>query len=183
MNKKMMLIRGARLLQALDEMTLIDLEQSIVSGFPATTKRQHATNVVRVNQLKIIPFDQTGNLQVDAVARGDGKNYDTKILFDQIEYLDEETPTSVTFMGSDRQEYTIEKIDLASSNVKLSCNCLDFHYRFAYWNKSNDVLLGTPPPPYRRKTNRPPVNPNKVPGVCKHLIKTVEALRQAGLVD
>jgi hypothetical protein len=39
-------------------------------------------------------------------------------------------------------------------------------------------LEGNPPPPYIKKTNRPPVNPKKSLGGCKHLIALADKLTQ-----
>lgn len=60
--------------------------------------------------------------------------------------------------------------ELEERDVKVSCNCKDFYWRFAYWNAENDTLLGPRPRPYTKLTNRPPVNPTKTPGICKHII-------------
>lgn len=182
----MKLVRGARILQAInyiEEMTLVDLEKSIVTGFPATTKRQHATDPVQIVQLKLNPYTHTTDLLAEAVANSGGRKYDTKVLFLDVTYEDEDTNNNITFVATDGDNYHIVPISLSTCNVKVRCNCLDFYYRFANWNGRDEALYGNPPPPYRRKTqNRPPVNPDQVPGLCKHVIKTVQSLREAGLV-
>ena len=180
-------LRGARLSQwadeQLDEVTLADLERDTVTGFPNTTKRQHATDPVQIVQMNLTPARPTGDLLCDCAAKSGPKTYDTKILFLEVNYEDEDTPTNVTFTATDGDAYNITPISLSESNVKVRCDCLDFRWRFSVWNDNQDALYGNPPPPYRRKTDtRPPANPNRTPGVCKHVIKTVKALRQAGLI-
>lgn len=184
--KNMKFLRGARLLQwtkqSLEEVTLTDLQRNIVTDFPNTTKRQHATDPVQIVEMKLSPAIPTGDLLCDCAAKSENKVYDTKILFLQVNYEDDDTPQNVTFTGADGETYNITPISLTKSNVKVRCDCLDFRWRFSVWNDSRNALYGDPPPPYQKKTDRPPVNPNQTPGICKHLIKTVDALGQAGLI-
>jgi hypothetical protein len=188
--KNFKFIRGARLLQwaeedeTLEEVTLSDLERDTVSGFPNTTKRQHATDPVQITQMKLVPARPTGDLICDATAKSGPKTYDPKILFLDTTFEDEDTRTNVTFTAVDGDAYNIQPISLTRSNCKVTCNCLDFHYRFNNTNADKSALYGRPNPPYQPKpdSNRPSVNPNKVGGLCKHLISTIQALRQSGLV-
>jgi hypothetical protein len=187
--KNFKFVRGARLLQwaeedeKLDEVTLSDLERDTVSGFPNTTKRQHATDPVQITQMKLVPARPTGDLICDAEAKSGPKTYDPKILFLDTIFEDEDTRTNVTFTAVDGDAYNIQPISLTRSNCKVTCNCLDFRWRFSVWNDDRGALYGKPPPPYQRKTEtRPPANPNRTPGICKHLVKLTQALRQAGLV-
>jgi len=186
--KNFKFLRGARLLQwsedeHLEEVTLNDLERDTVFGFPNTKKRQHATDPVQITQMNLTPAKPTGDLICDAVAKSGPKTYDPKILFLEVQFEDEDTQSNVTFTASDGDTYNIIPISLSKSNVKVTCNCLDFRWRFSTWNDNQDVLYGKPPPPYQRKTDtRPPANPNKTPGICKHLIKMTKALRQANLI-
>jgi len=175
-------IRGARVLQQIDETSIEDLRQNIEQGFPKTTKRQYATDPVHIVSMKMQPFTQTGDLKIDASAKSGEKVYNPEIIFNNVEFSKEDTDSNITFVGSDNEEYNITPINLANKNVKVKCNCMDFRWRFAVWNSNDDSLIGNPPPPYRKKTDRAPANPQRVPGVCKHLIKTISALRDAGMV-
>jgi hypothetical protein len=190
MTENFKFLRGARLLQwcdqhdTLEEVTLQDLEHDTVFGFPNTTKRQHATDPIHITKMQLVPAVPTQDLICNGTAQSSGKTYDPKILFLQVEYQDDDTRSNVTFKGSDGKDYNIQPISLARSNVKVTCNCLDFRWRFSVWNDNQDALYGDPPPPYQRKTTtRPPANPNRTPGICKHLIKMTQNLRQAGLVS
>lgn len=183
---RLRIIRGDKFVKALlhlEETTYAELEQQTIKGFPYTVKRQHATDPIRVVQLKLIPFTKTNDLKVVSVINSDGKKYDNTILFKDVVYEDSDQDDNVTFTASDGDTYNIEPIALSGSEVEVHCNCLDFRWRFSMWNSDDGSLYGQPPPPYRKKTNRPPVNPDRVPGVCKHLIKTIESLKQAHLVD
>lgn len=176
--------RGSRILEAiaLEEATLPELEKNIVFGFPETKKRQHATDSVSIRQLKLTPYKNTTDLLSTAQANSEGNTYDPKILFLRVEYEDEDNNENVTFTASDGDSYNMRPISLKKSNVKVSCTCMDFYWRFAVHNNNADSLYGDVPPPYQKKTDRPPVNPKKVPGICKHLIKTIKSLRDAGLI-
>jgi len=189
MNEKLEFIRGARLLQwsedseTLEEVTLNDLERDTVFGFPNTTKRQHATDPVQITATKLVAAVPTNDLKCDATAKSGPKTYDPKILFLDVEYQDQDTNENVTFTGADGKTYNIIPVSLLNSNVKVTCNCLDFRWRFSVWNDDRGALYGDPPPPYQRKTDtRPPANPNRTPGICKHLIKLTQSLRQSGLI-
>jgi hypothetical protein len=59
---------------------------------------------------------------------------------------------------------------------------MDFYWRFATWNNRDDALIGNPPPRYRKKTDRPPVNPQKVSGACKHIMKLIVILKNDGVI-
>ncbi len=53
-------------------------------------------------------------------------------------------------------------------------NCPDFQFRFSWEDRAQQALYGGPPKVYTRKTpppplGRPEVNPEFIPGICKHL--------------
>lgn len=193
---KMLFMRGARMLQILDEhnnditdqideTTYQELERKTHAFVPKTKKRQYATDPIQIVQLKIIPYIGTKALYIKGLARNptSGKKYDTQVFFSQVEYENENTPENITFMANDQKEYNIQPIDLATNNIRVRCNCLDFYHRFALWDFNDGSIFGAKPKPYRRKTvHYPPVNPQQTPGVCKHIIKTITALQHAKMV-
>lgn len=178
--KKHRVVRGERILQALEEETTYnELRQNIQRGFPDTRKRQYATGEVNVTNIQYVPI--AGGLQVNSRSRSNGHDYNQVIIFTNVAHNDGGEGT--TFMGTDGREHTVEPIPLQGTRVKVNCSCLDFHYRFAAWNYNDDALAGAKPPLYQRKTtDRPPANPARVSGVCKHLIKLVDALKGNGLI-
>lgn len=177
-------LRGTRLLQMLNEVsTYPKLNTNIERGFPNTTKRQHATQPVVVTNISYVPYLRNKSLQLAGNARSNGRVYSPTIQFLNVEYQNTDLDTNVTFTATNGQEYHCSQIVLANNNVKVRCNCLDFYYRFAFYNKTDGSLFGRSPRPYIRKTNtRPPANPDKVPGVCKHVIKLLQALEHAKLI-
>lgn len=197
MEEKFWLIRGARLVQQLaeeekklqqeeqlDEVSSApELDTNIRSAWPNTRKRHNATGEVTVANIQYIPYIGMKMLHVKASTVSNGHAYNQAIQFQRVFFDPTDTPENATFKASDGEDYHIRPLDLAAHNVKVRCNCLDFHFRFANYNAEDKSLVGKPPPPYQRKTlNRPPVNPDQVPGMCKHLLKVVQTLQQYGLI-
>lgn len=185
---KYIIVPGEEIQTSLDESaTYDDLYNNITTEFPDTTKREKATNEVNVSTVKLIPVRTTaegGALQVVASTRSNSHEYKQNMLFSDMEYEQEDTPENITFQATDGQEYHVKPILLTGNRIRVNCNCMDFYYRFAQWNYNNGTLMGRKPPIYRRKTDtRPPVNPGQVDGMCKHLIKVCDRLRQQGLIQ
>lgn len=187
------IIRGARILQQIEQEKLLDerssyqeLERRTITAFPRTRKRQHATGPVQIVQTLFTPYIGTRNLLVRGQARsGTYRNvfYKPMLFFNEIQYEKEGSNQNVTFKASDNEDYHIQPIDLTDNIVRVRCDCLDFYFRFAPWDFSNDDLYGPKPKPYVRKTTHyPPVNPTRSPGICKHVMKLVHALRDARLL-
>lgn len=167
----------------IDESSLVDLEQSAVRGFPATTKRQHLTGPIHMTGLEITPYVPSKQLRCEAKMQNGGNTYNCVIQFDGVTFEDEDMPTNVTFTATDGEDYNIIPANARNNDVLVRCNCLDFYYRFAVYNQNDGSLYGNPTPPYQRKTNnRPPANPGKVPGLCKHLMKFADFLHQTKIV-
>lgn len=167
--------------------TIPDLERDIEVGFPRTTKRQHSTDTIRVSQLQIVPYVGTKSVYFKALCLNTdgGHKYNTQLFIGGgANFETEETDDTVKFTASNGHEYNMHPISLTTQYVRVRCDCLDFQHRFAHYDHADNSLWGPAPAPYQRQTtDRPPVNPNQVTGMCKHLIKTVDALKQAGFVE
>lgn len=168
-------------LQILNEASTINkLEQNVVQNFPDTSKRQNAVGEVSVGTITYTPYPEQSTLKVEAQTRSNQHNYQTVCQFDNVQFTNDGSGVQAT--GTTGEQFTLQPIDLNASNVKVRCSCLDFHWRFSMWNAKDDSLYGEPPGLYQKKTDRPPVNPNQVPGVCKHLIRLIDRLGTSGLV-
>lgn len=140
--------------------------------------RKQGSTKVQVVRTIFLPSVDNDTLEVRATTNTKQQRYRTSMMFDEIEYVDEPSNTAVEIMGTDGRKYYLKRIPLNNVDVKVKCTCLDFYYRFAVWNSGDESLIGKPPPPYIRKpgSTRPRVNPSKVPGVCKHIIKLTDKL-------
>lgn len=177
------LIRGARVIQQLEEAsTEQQLRQNVVSAFPDTKKRHNATGEVAVQNIQYIPYVGTKMLHVRSSATSNGHLYQQSIQFNGVMFEGGDTDANITVPTADGGEQSLQPMNLAEHNVKVRCSCLDFYYRFANYNSQDKSLIGKAPPVYVKKTNRPPVNPTRVPGMCKHLLRLVEELQKAGVV-
>jgi hypothetical protein len=74
----------------------------------------------------------------------------------------------------------IKPIAVYEKAIMVRCDCHDFRWRFAYYDKVNGALYGATPPPYTPVSNRGPVNPRHLPGVCKHTMASFYNMMQNG---
>lgn len=166
------------------ENSLAVLYNNTISNFD-TDRQAGAGRVQIVNKIYVASPTQ-GIVMVKATSRSSAKQYDTRMSFEGVEYQqgeEDEGGNTTSFQSPDGQDYTIVPVDYNNSEVRVSCSCLDFYYRFAVWNSKDSSLLGNPPAPYVSKTKGgEPRNPNQVPGMCKHLMALTEDLRQEGIV-
>lgn len=167
--------------QFLTEASTIDnLEQNVRGSFPDTKKRHKDVNNVTITKVVFKP--EGYNLIVDGTSRSNatGTIHTQRIYFTDVNYVPVGTPNSVPLEGTDT---AVETIRSGDSNVQVACDCMDFRFRFAGFNKGDNSLAGIAPPPYQRKTTtRPPVNPSRVPGACKHILKLNQYLQQNHIV-
>ena len=166
------------------ESSLAVLYNNTVQNFE--TDRQAGSGRVQVVDKVFVASPNQGIVMVKAQTRSSAKQYDTRMSFEGIEFQggeEDEGGNTSSFQTPDGQEYVIVPAEYNSSEVRVSCSCLDFYYRFAVWNSKDSSLLGNPPPPYVNKTDGgKPRNPNQVPGMCKHLMALADDLRQARIV-
>jgi hypothetical protein len=150
------------------------LLQNVMNNFD--NGRDNRSSDVRITNTLFMPYLQEDQLEAEGESQTSNGKYTSRVIFDNVIFKDEPTPDTTSVVAVDGEEYTFNRIDRNGSNVKVSCTCLDFHYRFAAFNHRDKALADKPPEPYVKKTNRKPVNPAKVSGVCKHIIRMVEEL-------
>ncbi len=158
------------------ETSLGELYDSAVEAFPRTTMRQYATHTIKITNLRWTPFLGTKVLFVKALAQNEGKEYTPIILFKRVNYAGKQ----IRLSASDLQEYHLDRLSLEHTDVLVRCNCKDFYWRFNYYDHLDKALYGTKRKKYESKGG-PPANPKQLPGICKHLMKTVKVLGEAGL--
>jgi hypothetical protein len=158
----------------LNESSLTDLYKSAVLAFPNTTKRQHATGPVQIEELRWTPFLGVKTLFVRGEAVNEDRRYHPVILFKKVDY----EKKGARVVASDGLPYTFGKLSTENNQVLLRCNCQDFHWRFNYYNWEDRSLYSAVRKPYESLDLGPPANPSELPGMCKHLMKMVEVLKE-----
>lgn len=140
------------------------------------TGRSGRASDVRITNTLFMPYVGNDMLEAEGESQTTNGKYTSRVIFDNVIFKDEESDNTASVVAVDGEHYYFTKINRVRSNVKVSCSCLDFHYRFAAYNHRDDALAAKPPKPYVKKTDRQPVNPAEVSGVCKHIIRLVEEL-------
>ena len=158
------------------------LYASTVDAFPATTKRQFSTDTVRVVKMSYVPFVKNKLLKVSTTISSKGKNYDVAVEFSDVVFHGTPSDNTLTIKASDQKDYHFSPIKASDNDVKVRCTCLDFHWRFAMWNYNDGSLIGMKPKLYKKKTDRPPVNPKRAPGMCKHIMKAIGYIQSQGML-
>lgn len=158
------------------ELSLSNLRNNVKRDFG--NDRETRADKVSVVNYDIVPSIAEKTLLVKARIRGEeGKNYQPQIRFTNAKFSETAQTGFTPIKAVDGTDYFVKTFTAAQTQAKVKCNCLDFYYRFSVWNHAKNSLEGDPPPPYIKKTDSAPVNPNKVPGSCKHLIKLITFLR------
>lgn len=158
------------------------LERSTMGQLTSNTNvffgndRKRKSGQVQISKLQYIPAVNDGILTVKAKTRSSNNEYDTSIQFEGVRFVKPGTMHSVPLEVAD-QELAIMPLKNMGNHVHVHCTCMDFYWRFAMHNNKNDSLIGEPPAPYVKKTDRQPLNPDKVPGNCKHLQALVDHVR------
>lgn len=166
--------------EVLLELSLSNLRNNVRREFGP--EREQRSNRVGITNYQVIPSVQDKTILIKAKVVGEEKNYDVQVRFINAIFAQELRPDFTEIKAMDGQTYFIRKFTSAQTQAKVRCSCLDFYYRFSLWNHNRKSLEGDPPPPYIKKTDRAPANPNKVPGSCKHIIKFITFLRTEGIV-
>jgi len=162
-------------------LNLDDLLTSTKTNFP--NRFSHAVQTMpQVPRLIYTPFVGVKTLSVRAEVQGASENkvYKVIILFTGVDYSatqDTKHPIKIKVTG---KKYVWMAPITLRHKVSASCGCLDFYFAFAHWNWKAGALYGKKRKQYIRKTTtRPEVNPNHVPGLCKHLIAVWQKVKRS----
>lgn len=169
----------------LQESNLQDLYASTVQAFPRTTKRQYAIDPVRIVELSWTPFLGVKTLFIKGLAQSgeSGKEYSPMVLFKGVNYHQiKENQDWIEIVASDGHNYVFERLN-KGNDVLLRCDCADFRWRFNYFDHQDGSLYGRVRKKYEANVNPGSANPLELPGMCKHLIKLVQSLDHAGILE
>jgi hypothetical protein len=164
------------------ESSFSDLYANIHVGFPRTGLRQHATQTIKITELRWLPYLGVKTLYVRALAQNEGREYSPIVLFKKVNYnVNEGDKNVATINASNGGKYSFEKLSLKNTDILLRCECKDFRYRFGWYNNLDKSLYASAPPKYESKGVGPPANPMELSGMCKHCIKLIKVLGTSGI--
>lgn len=167
-------------MEKITESSILQLSSNTGVFFGAD--RKNNSKSISSFPLTFTPMVYSNKLMVESKTSSSlGTKYTTRIEFSDVEFS-EPSINTISVEGVDGATYSFFPISNRQNDVKLSCNCLDFYYRFSKYNEKDDSLYGGSPPPYVKKTDRPPVNPDKIPGMCKHLLRLSDQLLSIGVL-
>jgi hypothetical protein len=122
------------------------------------------------NLIAIVPFVGTKTLLFQAKCFGETVHGEhmVNIQFSGVNYSEEPNSSykEIEYKG---EKYWYERPTL-KSEVTVRCSCPDMTYRFAFANIKARCWFGGRPKKYIKKTKRPPINPDNIAGMCKHLV-------------
>ncbi len=149
------------------------------------TEREDNAQDVKVLGMTSSCSINAGTLTFEAKTQTKTNQYATVVQFEDVT-LDtkREDGAQVEIVDKTGTPFFTDPIDIKLHDCKVSCKCMDFYMRFAGLNQHDGSLYGIPPTPYIPKgnTNRPPANPSKKPGICKHIIAMVLELERDGKI-
>jgi hypothetical protein len=132
-----------------------------------------------------VPYIGTKSLLFQAHCMGEtvDATHIVNIMFHDVRYLEEDVENA-EFKTIDYKGDTVryQYPDL-KTKCTVRCSCQDFYFRWEYADKLAGALFGRLSKKYVRKTKtRPPVNPDHLPGICKHVYGLQSYLRVEGYI-
>lgn len=164
------------------ETNISNLYSSAIKAFPKTSLRQHAIDTVRVENLIWMPFLGVKTLFIKGLIRNESKKYDCIMLFKNIIFKENEGKKLIKIRMSNGKTYFVEQINSNKNDVLVRCNCMDFYYRFNYYNHLDHSLYGRKRSKYEALERPNTANPTQKPGMCKHLIKMAKIIKETNLL-
>jgi len=164
------------------ESSLNDLYDSAVAAFPHTTKRQYATDSIKIVQVQWIPFLGMKTLFVKGLAQNEGREYNPIIVLKKVAYHEAQGPGVVPLKASDGETYFLERLSGGDTDVLVRCSCGDFVWRFNYYNHLDKSLQGPKRKKYEALYNPGSANPLQKEGLCKHLMKMAKVLKESEIL-
>ena len=164
------------------ESSLNDLYDSAVAAFPHTTKRQYATDSIKIVQVQWIPFLGMKTLFVKGLAQNEGREYNPIIVLKKVAYHEAQGPGVVPLKASDGETYFLERLSVNDTDVLVRCSCGDFAWRFNYYNHLDKSLQGPKRKKYEALYNPGSANPLQKEGLCKHLMKMAKVLKESEIL-
>jgi hypothetical protein len=171
-------------IESLIESSLLDLYRTTGDAFPKTGLRQYATQPIKISRIRSTAYKGVKTLLIRGLAQNEGREYTVMMLFKGIEFKPEAGSKTATVEDPKLGHVHFIRPKSEKNDVAVRCDCQDFFWRWNWYDSKDGSLYGTKRGPYVRKTKtRPPANPKKLPGLCKHLIKFWQVLENLKLLD
>lgn len=167
--------------------TAKSLFQSTIKFKPWRKKYSKCGNI---KMAKPIPYRGTASVLFNALIKGVTQYPDDHrvvIMFSGLKFAKEpfKDCIDIEYKG---HIYYIEKPSLNKTTIRVRCSCKDFYFCFSLWDYLQRAIVGPKPKAYKRKTpppsqgGRPYVNPEKIPGLCKHVFWFLQYLKSKGYI-
>lgn len=119
--------------------------------------------------------------RTNALTEGFDK-YTQVVVFQNVEFTEEKTlkNTQPFTLPNGNVAYMPTKFRRGFHKAKVRCSCLDYKFMWMWWNNQKEGALWGRAIPYTKVagSNRGPVNPDKTPGLCKHIIKLLDTMSE-----
>lgn len=189
------------------ETSLGALFANSLEAFPNSAKKHNALQTVVIKKLVWLPYVGVKTLFVKGLAENVEEHTENRpvVVFKGVNYVpltgDPVADTMAISMakhagkqlvylgwndkGVDRRA-VFERLSEDGNDVVVMCSCGDYRWRLHWWNWRDGSHFGSKPKKYVKKTDKPPVNPGAggagpLPGICKHIMKLAQVLRQSKL--
>ena len=132
-----------------------------------------------VKIVKVGAVPSTKSVRFDAEAYGSNK-YDVTITFYRVNFSQEKDSEFNIPVDTNEGRYFIRKLSMSKNPVKVFCSCPWFRFACEWYLADHGSLaVARKKRPYQRKkgSKRKPVNPSKLPCICKHIYGLSEELR------
>lgn len=169
--------------ELLEELSLGKLQQNTDKFFD--TDREGRSHDVSVANISYIPSVGNHSVLCSTTASTQDGSYKVVIELEGVNISTQPQTDMVELQASNGKIYYIAPISYNLTQAKVSCQCLDFYMRFAFYDYNANALYGDKPKPYIKRpgSNRGPANPSRVPGMCKHIRATAYKMKDDGILE
>lgn len=151
----------------------------LISSTKKARDKQYPNNAIRAIDFKY--SSQNKQLYIKAQATPwSNKNrrspYSVSMVIDKVLEMPDTSKPSDIFVYYSNGVKIFLKRPTFNNTCRVRCQCEDFRYMWSYYDKTNKALIGTFIPYIRKTDNYPVKNPDKLPGLCKHLLALTDKL-------
>ncbi len=166
----------------LAELSLGKLQRNTDQFFD--TDREGRSHDVAVSNIAYTPSVEGKSLLCETVATTEDGSYRVFIELDGVTVSTQPQTGMTEIQATNGEKYFIAPVSYNLNQAKVSCQCLDFYMRFAFYDYNADALYGDKPKPYVKRpgSTRGPANPSRVPGMCKHIRATAYKMQDEGVL-